>query len=365
MWPELTLDHIRLVDDTLRSGRITDGPMVERFEEAFAAKVGARRAVMCSSGSAAIHVALLAAGVAGDIGLPAFTFSGTAFGPAHLGLHPVWLDADPWTANVVDHRTVEGCTPVVVVHLHGLPAPVPDGTVVEDCAQSFGSIASLSTGEWTGRRGTAACWSLNATKVMWAGEGGVVTCDDDNLADEVRALIRFGGSRVVTLDSRGHNWKPDEVRAALGIASLMHVDRWVAAGRDNADALTRALDPVTEWEAWPTTGIRPVIPADGTSGNGHKYRIVLPDGIDPDAFTAALREGGVPACRWQTHPLPDHPGFPDAPDGSVDTARRLLDHSVVLGTEDMPLQVANPGVVSSWAARVQELLANRPSGRTP
>ena len=352
MWPELTCDHYRFVDDVLRVGRLTDGPMVERFEESFAEKVGARHAVMCSSGTAAIHAALIASGAAMSpmVHLPSFTFSGTALGAAHLGMRFDWMDADLGTGNVTDFSSIaDDVDPIIIVHLHGNPAPVPvtDRVVIEDCAQSFGSLASVETGEWTGRQGTVACWSLNATKIMWAGEGGVVTCDHDGIAAEVRSLIRFGGSADRTDNALGYNWKPDEVRAALGAASLLHIDRWVDTAVRNAAALSEHLKPMRE-------AIRPLLPTSGAVGNGHKYRVMVPEKIDVDELVRLLNAADVPACRWQTRPLPAHPGFgasgySERSEKNIRYARFILDHSVILGTETLPLQMFDESAMRRWA----------------
>jgi len=352
MWPELTRDHYRLVDDVLRVGRLTDGPMVERFEEAFAEKVGARHAVMCSSGTAAIHAALIASGadMSPMVHVPSFTFSGTALGAVHLGMQFDWMDADLETGNVTDFSSIaDDADPIIIVHLHGNPAPVPatHQFIIEDCAQSFGSLASVAENEWTGRQGVVACWSLNETKIMWAGEGGVITCDGDGIAADLRSLVRFGGSADRTDDALGYNWKPDEVRAALGLASLLHVDRWVDTARRNAAALSEHLRPIRE-------AIRPLLPTPGTAGNGHKYRVMVPEKIDVDELVELLNAADVPACRWQTRPLPAHPGFGasgywERSEKNIRYARFILDHSVILGTESLPLQMFDEAAMTRWA----------------
>jgi perosamine synthetase len=359
MWPELTRDHYRLVDDVLRVGRLTDGPMVERFEEAFAEKVGARHAVMCSSGTAAIHAALIASGahMSPMVHVPSFTFSGTTLGAAHLGMQFDWMDADLETGNVTNFSSIaQDTAPVIIVHLHGNPAPVPatQRVIIEDCAQSFGSLASIADNEWTGRQGTAACWSLNATKIMWAGEGGVVTCDHDGIAAEVRNLVRFGGSADRTDNALGYNWKPAEVMAALGIASLLHVDRWVDAAVRNAAALSEHLKPMLGV-------IRPLLPTAGTAGNGHKYRVMVPEKVNIDELIRLLNIADVPACRWQTRPLPAHPGYEalgyrKRSENNSRDARFILDHSVILGTETAPLQMFDESAMPRWATVLTDLI---------
>ncbi len=356
MWPELTSDHHRLVDDVLSVGRLTDGPMVERFEEVFAEKVGARHAVMCSSGTAAIHAALIASGAHTSpmVHVPSLTFSGTTLGAAHLGMRFDWMDADLETGNVTNFSGIDQDTaPAIVVHLHGNPAPVPatQRVIIEDCAQSFGSLASVVDNEWTGKQGTVACWSLNATKIMWAGEGGVVTCGDDGIAAEVRNLVRFGGSADRTNNILGYNWKPTEIMAALGVASLLHVDRWVDTAVRNAAALSEHLKPMVGT-------IQPFLPIAGTAGNGHKYRVMVPEKVNIGELIRLLNAVGVPACRWQTLPLPAHPGYEayQQSEDSIKDARFILDHSVILGTETSPLQTFDEGAMRQWATVFTNLI---------
>lgn len=335
-WPIITPDHHAAAKRVLDSRRLTDGPESEAFEAEFAEAVGARRAVMTTSGTAAIHAALLAYDVR-SIVAPSFTFSGTVIGAVLSGMHVRWQDIDEATGHPLAYTTpADACVPV---HLHGNAAPVPDRSeyrvIIEDAAQAFGTLDE--TGRQVGYRGHAAAWSLNASKIMWAGEGGMLTTDDDSLADEVRRIVRFGGSVTSTTRS-GYNWKPDEMTAAIGRASLLHVRDWIDDARRAGEMLDDALTHSKN-----LTPLR----IDGTP-NRHKYRVRFDPRWRRHEVIKMAREANLPVKMWQHAPLPLHTGlqqphlhstWSDVPTGAVtyDHAMSLLSSSVIVGHEFHPL----------------------------
>lgn len=202
--PIIDEEEIQEVIKVLKSGFIAQGPRVAEFEEKFAAYVGTDHAVATSSGTTALHLALLATGVGkGDevITTP-FSFAATANAALYVGATPVFADIDPLTYNIDPERIEELITPstraIIPVHLYGQPADMDpimdlaadhDILVIEDAAQAHGA-------EYHGRRvgsmGDAACFSFYPTKNITTGEGGIITTDNDEIAEMARILRAMG-----------------------------------------------------------------------------------------------------------------------------------------------------------------------------
>jgi len=229
----------------LRSGVIAQGPQVARFEVAFAERCGVSHAVAVSSGTAALHLALLAHGVGpGDevITTP-FSFIATANSILMTGARPVFVDIDERSFNL-DPRQIEAAiTPatkaIMPVHLYGQPAAMEaicmlaahyELAIVEDAAQAIGATYK---GSPAGSFGTG-CFSLYATKNIMSGEGGMITTNDVQIADHLR-LLRNHGSRVRYYhEMLGYNFRMMDLQAAIGLAQLQKLDRFNAARKANA-----------------------------------------------------------------------------------------------------------------------------------
>jgi len=358
MWPIVTSDHHLAVTRVLASGRLTDSGFtgvsteVEAFERDFAKRVGARHAVMCQSGTAAIHAALLAL-KAESVVAPTLSFSGTVLGARLSGIPIVWNDIDPEWGHVAEWTT--DADVAIPVHLHGNRAPIPpEGryrAIVEDCAQAFGTLDEM--GRQVGTTGDAAAWSLNATKTLWAGEGGVLTTDNPELAADVRAIVRFGGNWTNSWRV-GYNWKPDELRAALARASLLHVDTWIAQAREAASQLDDALRT--------STTLRPL--SFVGSPNGHKYRVRVVNGdVTATELRERLAEAGVETSIWQTWPLSQMDAFRCRPNSwpwhswpwHDSGATALLRDSFLIGSETTPLAATTPALVRNWARTLSQV----------
>jgi dTDP-4-amino-4,6-dideoxygalactose transaminase len=218
----------RVVVDVLRSGQYVLGPSVESFEEAFATFCETEHCVTVSTGTAALHLALLALGVGpGDeVVTVASSFIATAEAIAYTGATPIFADVELKTGNIDCAALESAITPstkaIVVVHLYGQPADM--GTVLEiagrhrvpvleDAAQAHGA-------RWRGKRvgslATAACFSFYPTKNLGAsGEGGAIVTGDARLADTVRRLRDHGQDRKYIHGSVGYNYRLDELQAAI------------------------------------------------------------------------------------------------------------------------------------------------------
>ncbi len=233
------------------------GPNVQAFEQEAAEYLGVRHAIGCASGTDALHLALLAAGIGpGDeVITPAFTFIATAEAIRYVGARPVFVDIEPDTFNL-DVASVEAAiTPktraILPVHLFGQPADMPalmelarqhDLLVIEDCAQSFG--ADIDS-KMTGGIGLAGCHSFFPSKNLGAyGDGGMVTTNDDAVAERVRILRNHGSKARYYHDVIGYNSRLDEMQAAILRVKLKYIDEFNQGRRRAAHAYSEALRDV-------------------------------------------------------------------------------------------------------------------------
>jgi len=293
------------VDRVLRSGMIAQGPEVAAFESEFAAElVGGRTCVAVSSGTAGLHLGLLAAGVGpGDeVVVPSFTFAATANSVALAGATPVFADIDPDTF-CLDARSVEAAlTPrtvgIMPVHLYGHPADMTELRAVADRAgvQLFEDAAQAHGATWQGEPvgsfGAFAMFSLYPTKNMTSGEGGMVSAATPEIARMLRLLRNQGMERRYENEVVGFNARMTDVHAAIGRVQLGKLPAWTAQRRANAEFLSANLEGV---------GVPGV--ADGATHVWHQYTIRV--GVDRDGFAAALAaEHGVGSGVY--YPIPNH-----------------------------------------------------------
>lgn len=231
----------RYLLDCLRSGRITQGAWVDRFEREFAAYIGTSYAVAVSSGTAALHLALVALGIGpGDeVIVPALTFIATANAVAYTGAKAIVVDVNPDTWTIDVGEVFKAITPrtkaVIPVHLYGIPADmnglrqrIPSNiAIVEDAAESLG--ASLS-GRKVGSIGDMGCFSLYGSKTITTGEGGMITTNDPTLYKQLRHLRGQGMTdRRYWHDAIGYNYRMTDLQAAIGVAQLEKIQSFLNA----------------------------------------------------------------------------------------------------------------------------------------
>jgi dTDP-4-amino-4,6-dideoxygalactose transaminase len=221
------------------------GPEVALFEEEIAAKLGAKHAVGCASGTDALILALLAAGIApGDevITTP-FSFAATAGSIAYVGARPVFVDIDPVSFNIDPGKIDAAITPttraIMPVHLFGLPADLDpilaianakNLLVIEDVAQAIGA---RYRGRYAGTIGEFGCFSFFPSKNLGAaGDGGLVTTNDAAMAERLRMLRMHGSKQKYLHEILGTNSRLDALQAAVLRVKLRHLDHW-EAGRAN------------------------------------------------------------------------------------------------------------------------------------
>jgi dTDP-4-amino-4,6-dideoxygalactose transaminase len=230
------------------------GPNVRAFEEECAAYLGVKHAVGCASGTDALHLALIAAGIGeGDevITTP-FTFIATAEAILYVGAVPVFVDIDERSMNIDIHLIEAAITPktraILPVHLFGQPADmaaiqaIADKhglLVVEDCAQSFGADIG---GQQTGSLGVAGCFSFFPSKNLGCfGDGGLITSNDDKAAEHLRVLRNHGSWQRYHHSELGFNSRLDELQAVILRAKLKRIDQYNEGRRRVAHRYSAAL----------------------------------------------------------------------------------------------------------------------------
>ncbi len=246
----------RYVHECLSDNWISSaGSFVPRLESAFARAIGCRFAIACSSGTAALHLALAATGVgAGDeVLIPAFTMIATASAPRYLDADPVLVDADPRSWNLDPAALADKLTArtraLIVVHTYGQPAdmePILEFArrnrliVVEDAAEAHGASYR---GQPIGSLGDAAAFSLYANKIVTSGEGGMVTTGDPQVAELARELRDHAFSRERHFWHRrlGFNYRMTNLQAAVGLAQVERWDELLTRRRENARRYGQAL----------------------------------------------------------------------------------------------------------------------------
>ena len=334
--PDVGAAEIDRVADVMEEGPIADGPAVRDFESEFADYCGADEAVATSNGTTALHAALVAAGVEpGDRVLTTpFTFIASANSIRLAGADPVFADIDPVTYNL-DPAAVEerlradgDVDAILAVHLYGLPAPMSelaelaethDVTLIEDAAQAHGATID---DRHVGTFGDAATFSFYPTKNMTTAEGGMVTTNDEELADRVRSFINHGrtqeGGTSYAHARVGHNFRMTSIAAAIGSVQLEKLPDYVEARRRNAERLTAAVEDVP--------AIDPPVEPEGYRHSYHQYTVRCED---RDALESHLDDAGVDTAVYYPTPVHEQPPYSDL-DGSYPHAERASEEVLSL-----------------------------------
>jgi perosamine synthetase len=297
--PDVGAEEAAAVAEVLESGQLTMGPKVAEFEAALAAACGVEHAVAVSSGTAALHLAVLALGIGpGDeVIVPAFTFPASANVVALAGAAPVLVDVDPATMNVDPDAVAAAVTPrtraIMPVHLFGRPArtdELPDGVpLLEDAA---GALGARRRGRPCGGIGVAGCFSFHPRKIVTTGEGGAVTTDDAGLADSVRQLRHHGWTvpGLGDMPVAGLNYRLPDVLCAIGIPQLHRLDELLAARERVASGYAERL------------GDLDVLLPEADEGDVHGWQAYVIQLERRDEALAGLREAGI-QCQIGTYAL--------------------------------------------------------------
>jgi UDP-4-amino-4,6-dideoxy-N-acetyl-beta-L-altrosamine transaminase len=323
-------DDLAAVATALRSDFLTTGPLVAKFEAAFAAATGAANAVACNSGTAALHLATMAIGLgAGQAAIvPAITFLATANAVRMTCAEVIFADVDPNSgllteatlSEAASRASADKLTAALPVHLNGRICEMPALAraagqrgirLIEDACHALG-VPNVGSSQYS----QAACFSTHPVKAIATGEGGAVTTRDADMANLMRRLRSHGinhdsktfiereqgfdGDEVRPwyheMPEIGWNYRMPDVLCALGISQLKKLDRFVARRKEIAARYERLLAPLA-------SVIKPVSPADAISG-WHLYAILVDFhaiGTTRARFMRALREQGV---GTQVHYIP-------------------------------------------------------------
>jgi dTDP-4-amino-4,6-dideoxygalactose transaminase len=305
-------DERAAVDRVLRSGMLAQGPEVAAFEEEFSKHVGGRHCVAMNSGTSALHLGFIAAGIkAGDeVIVPSFSFAATANSVALAGGVPVFGDIDPKTFNLdPDHAEsliTSKTKAIMPVHLYGHIAAMDRFAeigekhgvqIIEDAAQ--GHLASLN-GKNSGEFGTVASFSFYPTKNMTAGEGGMVVTESAEIARTLRLLRNQGQEIRYRNEIIGFNTRMTDIHAAIGRVQLAKLPAWTKQRQENAAYLDANIKGV----------VTPFV-APGSTHSYHQYTIRVPGGNANvrDKFMEELTKRGVGSGVYYPTPIHRLPSF--------------------------------------------------------
>lgn len=317
--PQISDAEKQAVLDVMDSGMLVHGKKTPEFEEAFAARVGTKHAVAVASCTAGLHMVLFLKGIkAGDrVALPAMTHTATAHVIELQGATPVFVDVGAKTGNICPNGLDDIKDPLSVilpVHYLGLPCNMAriqktaerhGAFILEDCAVS---IDAEYDGKKVGNLGLAGAFSFYPTKHMTSIEGGMVTTNDDELADMLRKRRAFGynkalGERskpgVYDVNALGFNYRMSDVEAAVGIEQIKRLDEFQSIRAQNYSQLVNLLSDVEEVSLFP--------PPEGFGPNSHYcLNTVLPkDGsIDRAVVMDSLKDKGIGFSVHYPGPIP-------------------------------------------------------------
>lgn len=308
--PQLGNDELAGVTEVLESGMLADGPEVRAFEEEFADFCGTNHAIATSNGTTALHAALKALDIGeGDRVLTTpFSFVASANAVRFAGATPVFADIRPDTYNldpeavreVLENEPIDA---ILAVHLYGLPADLDalcdladehGIPLIEDAAQAHGSAVD---DQRVGSIGDVGCFSFYPTKNMTTGEGGMITTDDEELAERLASFVNHGRSEGYEHVRLGHNFRMTSIAAAIGRAQLERLPKYTDRRRYNAERLTAGLED--------TDIVTPVEPADRT----HVYHQYTIRHEDRDELQAYMKDKGVATGVYYPRCIHEQPAY--------------------------------------------------------
>jgi perosamine synthetase len=401
-WPEITPDDKQAVMAVLERNILSGvhGPEATALEREWAAFMGSRYALSFNSGTAALHSALFAAGVGpGDeVITSAFSFSGSFQPILQQNAIPIFVDIDRRTYNIdpakVEAKVSDRTKVLMPVHIHGLPADMDalmalaekhELLVIEDACQAHGATYR---GQMAGTIGAMGCFSLNVTKNLSGGEGGLLVTKNEECAERAKMLRTFG-ERVGQEKERirpyysytiGWNYRTQELPAAFARSQLRRLSHYNAIAQRNGRYLSQELSTIQGL-------IPPHVPPDRTSVY-HKYRIRFdPDALGlplpaadlRDRLLEALIAEGVAVTLWHVTPLTSFPIFQSLDQGygkgcpwscpyygrqisyrpeEYPEAIRLLETSLVINDEAHPIFVQDLELMECYVQAFRKVFDN-------
>ncbi len=289
-WPDVGAAELAEVAGVLESGMLTMGRKVPEFEAELARACEVEHALAVSSGTAALHLAVLALGLkpGDEVIVPAYTFPATANVVALAGLRPVLVDIDPVTMNIDPAQIEVGprTKAVLAVHLFGRPAPIeelPAGLpVLEDAA---GALGARHRGRPCGGLGVLGCLSFHPRKIVTTGEGGAVTTSDAAIAEAVAAGRNHGWRSLVPplMPEPGLNYRLSDILCAVGLPQIRRLDELLAARTRVADGYSERLRDL------------PVLLPEAADGDVHGWQAYVIQVDDRDRVLRELRAQEIEA----------------------------------------------------------------------
>lgn len=299
------------VMEIFRTGLLTKGKYLRQLEERLAEYLGVRHAVCVSSCTLGLALTYQGLGLSGEVIVPSFTFMATVHPLVWLNVRPVFVDIDPYTWNIDPAKVEEAITPqttgIVAVHTFGNPADVEvlediarrhHLKLVFDAAHGFGA---LYQGRPVGRYGNAEVFSLSPTKLLVAGEGGVVTTNDDALAEHIRVGREYGNDGHYGSNFPGLNARMPEFNAILGLKSLEMLE-------ENAERRNQLVRRFRErLERLPGIAFQAIRPGNRCS---YKDLSILIDeskfGLTRDQLAQALEAENIDTRKYYDPPVHTH-----------------------------------------------------------
>ena len=345
----------KLIEGSLTSGWLTDGPLTRELEETAVERFGVDHCVAVSSCTTGLLFVIQALGIDGAVGLPSFTFAATAHAVRWNGLEPRFLDCDPNTWCLTPEAVEGPVSALIGVHVSGVPCDVRrleelaarlDVPLVFDAAHGAGSLVSVSGGSRPlGGFGVAEVFSLTPTKVLSGAEGGLVTTNDAALAEQIRLARNYGNPGDYDTRFHGLNGRLSEMHAALALVAFDYLEERVEHRNQVADRYRELLGDV------PGIGFQSVGPGDRSS---HKdFTIVVGDdfGCSRDQVVAALDSEGVSTRQYYSPPVHRHRAYADLP------SRRLpVTDALGAGVISLPIWSHLPlGDVDRVAAAIRRI----------
>lgn len=303
--PQIGEDEKKAVMEVLDSGHLAQGPRVQAFEESFAKWTDTKHAVATSSGTTALHVALLAHGIgSGDeVITTSFSFIASANSILYTGAHPVFVDIESDCFMIDSAKLEKAITPktkaIIPVHLFGQISDMDEIeriakkhnlVIIEDACQSHGAkYKGKKVGSW----GTA-CYSFYPTKNMTTIEGGMITTNDPQVATRARLIRNHGSPKRYLHDTLGFNFRMTDIQAAIGLVQLAKVDEWNRKRQENARFLTEQFSKINR--------VKPPMVREGGEHVFHQYTICVEE--DRDKLVEGLNTAGIAAGIY--YPIPIH-----------------------------------------------------------
>lgn len=357
------------VDNCLATGQLTLGAHGRKLEEEFAAYLGVAHAVAVNSGTSALEISLRALGVMGkEVLVPANTFFATAAAVLAAGARPRFVDCDPDTMAISPTAARASIGPetvgMIVVHIAGMVTPAIGDLLaicdasglfcIEDAAHAHGSAHG---GSFAGTFGVAAAFSFYPTKVMAAGEGGMIVTNDEGLAEEARIYRDQGKASFLTnLHTRlGYNWRMSEPHAAMALTQLRRLDEFIEHRQRVAQRYRDAMSFL---------GLTPIDVPGQAHLNYYKFVAYLPDGVDRSALKAELREKHGVGLSGEVYDTPLHrqPVFAEYGAGmSLPGVEFLCDRHICLPVSAVMSDEQIDIVIESMAAALEQQGCSMPA----